>query len=757
MKKQLQQLLVCILSVLLLASLPASLAENRYETLKAGDENPLVHILQTCLRELGFDLKLDGKFGLGTQDAVKAFQRQNKLTADGLAGHQTISLLLTLVPQHQAAYDSIVAQPSKPVASPPSTVPVSSSQLETLGEPLYTATVSTGNSGALNIRSQATWGLNVIAKAQPGSLVSVLAVSGAWSLVAYDGQQGWVVSSYLQQGGTANPAATTAPAQTPATSPPQNASPGNLPISPSGTNAWVTTPDQKSLNLRDKAGFSGKTILGIPHGANVDVLGQHRQWTQVSYQGKTGFVVDSFLHYGSAAPSASPTASPAPVATSVPSQLAIGQAVVNTAKGRFLNLRSAPTGGTNIIGQLASGTRLTLLSRGNDWSQVSHEGKAGYVMTSFLQFEQALPVATTPPAVSQSPQQTPLPPVTLQPTPVANSTPQPIPLTPPVETPQPSPPEDQLFPRTLSQGMSGQDVKELQNRLTALKYDAPQNSEYDQQTKNAVASFQAKNGLTADGIFGSQSAKLLTSSAARAADSAPLSYTTLRIDNRNGSVSALQKALLDLGFTLAVNGRFDIPTHEAVVGFQQRNGLPITGVANATTQAALFSGTAKGFDTPVSQLPQGEGKGEGPSTSQVQLLHWFNEVKKSAASGQQVQVYHPASDISFTIRFYSMGNHADSEPATFRDTQLMNRAFGAPSWNINTVYVRLQDGRWTLAAMHNRPHLTGSVSDNGFGGHLCIHFLRDTEEVNRNDPDYGASNQRAIRKAWQALRGETIP
>jgi len=34
---------------------------------------------------------------------------------------------------------------------------------------------------------------------------------------------------------------------------------------------------------------------------------------------------------------------------------------------------------------------------------------------------------------------------------------------------------------------------------------------------------------------------------------------------------------------------------------------------------------------------------------------------------------------------------------------------------------------------------------------------RDTmDEVLRNDPDYGASNQRAIRKAWLAMTGETV-
>jgi hypothetical protein len=158
----------------------------------------------------------------------------------------------------------------------------------------------------------------------------------------------------------------------------------------------------------------------------------------------------------------------------------------------------------------------------------------------------------------------------------------------------------------------------------------------------------------------------------------------------------------------------------------------------------------------VESLDAGLGKGGGPSTSQVKLLHWFNDIKPRVAAGQRVTVYHPSSDTSFTLRLYSLGNHADSEPATWQDTQLMNRAFGTPSWNINTVYVKLPDGRWTLAAMHNRPHLTGAITNNGFGGHLCVHFLRDMDEVLRNDPDYGASNQRAIRKAWLAMTGETV-
>ena len=257
--------------------------------------------------------------------------------------------------------------------------------------------------------------------------------------------------------------------------------------------------------------------------------------------------------------------------------------------------------------------------------------------------------------------------------------------------------------------------------------------------------------------MGSKSAGVLLSGAARSADSAPLSYQTLSLNSMDGEdkqVSALQKALADLGYMLSVNGRFDVSTHQAVVAFQQINGLTPSGTADALTQTKLFSGGAKRFDPSVNSVDSGSGA--GPSGGQVKLLHWYNDVKKSVSTGQQLTVYHPGSGISFRLRIYSRGAHADSEPLTLRDTQLMNKALGAPSWNIRVVYVKLPDGRWTLASMHNRPHLSGNIRDNGFDGHLCVHFLRDLDEVTRNDPNYGLSNQKAIRSAWQRMTGETV-
>ena len=717
--------------ILLCMMLPAFSASARvYETVRPGMSGEQVRSMQSALNYLGYLEKVDAKFGPLTFTAVKNFQGRQGLYADGLAGNQTLSELYRLAPQFLPLNDPSAG--TSPEAGPaPAPAPASQGAQGA-------AAVFTANQGSLNLRSNASGGNNVIAQIPFGDAVQVNGGSGQWARVTWQGRTGYVLSIYLRFGdGTpipTQPAVTPAPTEGTADPVPTQAAgtpdPTPAPGGPSDTRtAYVFTQNKGSLNLRNSASNGNNVIAKIPFGAQVTVLTRPGTWSQVSYQGRTGYVMDSFLRHD--APETKPTAQP--TADVTPPVSDAGEGIVNTANGRTLNFRSAPvTGQNNLIGQIPFGTRLQILSRTAEWCMVLFQGKQGYVMASFLRFEQ-MPNPTPVPSPPQTP--TPSP------------------------TPAPEPGPQDLFPRTLRIGDQGDDVTALQNRLIALKYSCLVTGAYDEMTKQAVMHFQKQNALTQDGIFGSQSASVLLSAAARRGDSPPLSYATLRIDSTDGAdkaITAMQQALLALGYLLSVNGRFDIPTHQAVVGFQQRNGLPITGIANPVTQAALYAPGAKGFSTPVAELDAAEGKGQGPSVSQVKLLHWFNDVKKSASAGQKATVYHPASDISFTIRFYSMGNHADSEPATWRDTQLMNRAFGMPSWNINTVYINLPDGRWTLAAMHNRPHLTGAVSENGFGGHLCIHFLRDTDEVNRNDPDYGASNQRAIRKAWQAMTGEAV-
>lgn len=63
-------------------------------TLKHGSKGKVVTDLQTKLKALGFDPgTIDGKFGPGTTAALIAFQTSKGLSADGVAGPQTMAAL----------------------------------------------------------------------------------------------------------------------------------------------------------------------------------------------------------------------------------------------------------------------------------------------------------------------------------------------------------------------------------------------------------------------------------------------------------------------------------------------------------------------------------------------------------------------------------------------------------------------------------------------------------------------------------------
>ena len=51
------------------------------------------------------------------------------------------------------------------------------------------------------------------------------------------------------------------------------------------------------------------------------------------------------------------------------------------------------------------------------------------------------------------------------------------------------------------------------------------------------------------------------------------------------------------------------------------------------------------------------------------------------------------------------------------------------------VYVKLPDGRWSIASTHNVAHGGQTISGNNFDGQHCVHFLRDMDECKQNDPD----------------------
>lgn len=349
--------------------------------------------------------------------------------------------------------------------------------------------------------------------------------------------------------------------------------------------------------------------------------------------------------------------------------------------------------------------------------------------------------------------------------------------------------------RSLRKGSSGSDVLAVQTKLKELGYySGSLDSDFGNGTLAAVILFQSRNGLKQDGVVGSSTfGKLFSSSAVSAASSsgtptatAEPSSASLRYGDSGSAVKTMQQALKNLGYSVSADGVYGVITQTAVIAFQRKNGLTADGVAGTKTLEKLYSGSAVAYATaapsatntpapnatspPETELNQttstsassglsssAYGTVSGPGGATVQCLYWYTEVKPYLSTGATLTIYDYQTGLTWKLRVYSRGRHCDSEPLTAEDTATMYEAFGGIDWTPRPVYVHLPDGRWTLATMHDVAHLSGSISDNDFDGHLCVHFLRTLPETKVLDPNYGVTHQTAIRKAWKSLTGVTIP
>ena len=74
-------------------AIPASAAKTSYSSVRPGDDGDVVVQIQDCLVQMGYLDRITGVYDDDTTSAVKAFQRENGLTADGVAGEKTLMML----------------------------------------------------------------------------------------------------------------------------------------------------------------------------------------------------------------------------------------------------------------------------------------------------------------------------------------------------------------------------------------------------------------------------------------------------------------------------------------------------------------------------------------------------------------------------------------------------------------------------------------------------------------------------------------
>lgn len=116
---------------------------------------------------------------------------------------------------------------------------------------------------------------------------------------------------------------------------------------------------------------------------------------------------------------------------------------------------------------------------------------------------------------------------------------------------------------------------------------------------------------------------------------------------------------------------------------------------------------------------------ETPGPQYGELVDWWTEAQYLWPMDQNARIVDFNTGRSFMARRTFGAFHADVEPLTAQDAQIMREIWGGWSWDTRPVIVEI-NGRRLAASSHAMPHSLQKITNNNFNGHFCVHFFNST-------------------------------
>ena len=213
-------------------------------------------------------------------------------------------------------------------------------------------------------------------------------------------------------------------------------------------------------------------------------------------------------------------------------------------------------------------------------------------------------------------------------------------------------------------------------------------------------------------------------------DSKPeASYTTLQLGSTGEAVRKVQVRLAELGYmsNSQINSVFDSNTASAISRYQEDHDLVVDGIATSLTQHSLFGTREKSETT--------NGSSTTVTLHMPKLIDWYTGgIQSIFYKGSTAVVTDVNTGISFRVKRWSGGAHADVEPLTAADTAAMCKIYKVKTaqeisdknlYQRHPVLVTIGDNSYA-ASMYGVPHnypAGDTIPDNDFYGQFCIHFV----------------------------------
>lgn len=203
----------------------------------------------------------------------------------------------------------------------------------------------------------------------------------------------------------------------------------------------------------------------------------------------------------------------------------------------------------------------------------------------------------------------------------------------------------------------------------------------------------------------------------------PAYPSVMKPGDMGNSVIDLQVTLQTLGYTVDTDGKFGYDTQAAVMKQQLKLGIDADGIVGMHTRRMIGNENYGG----------------------VELLDWWKGGNVAYPRLTEATVLDVRTGRRFTVFRYGGDNHCDVEPLTSQDTATLRAIAGGEwTWERRPVWLEV-NGRIIAASIHCYPHAGEHILDNGFDGHVCMHFLSSrTHDTNRVDEDHAA----CVQEAW---------
>ena len=274
--------------------------------------------------------------------------------------------------------------------------------------------------------------------------------------------------------------------------------------------------------------------------------------------------------------------------------------------------------------------------------------------------------------------------------------------------------------------------------LTDVEYASYQNA-------NANANTNANNGNAAAPVV-DQSSKAVT----------VMDKVIMRAEGRSNAkqISLIYRSgqLCNLLGNTVVSGNYTWYNVEVngVTGWIRGDLLRILTTAEAAAYTAQNNGSSGGSS--------GGSSVGGVTLYKPELIDWnTGGIQTIFGKGDVAVVTDVKTGISFNVKRWSGGDHADVEPLTAADTAAMCRIYGVSKaqeisdknlYQRHPILVTLK-GHSYAASMYGVPHnypQGDTIANNNFNGQFCIHFVNSrVHKSNKVDSDH----QKAIMYAYE--------